>query len=277
MIWRMLGLALPIGILMLLFCGGAIAYGQSVKQAVLAYVREEPDHGADIHLYDITHGLDVPLLVRPGSDYFPTWSPDGNELAFIADEQNGVLYVIDVDGSDLRALPTADTRPVSEIYGIMEPGWTSNGEKLVMVRERPPSSGAHRYLFYLIDPQTGEIDPVSDEDAYVQEYLASFRLPELPSPDGLYLLRPLFTESGNGLFILNVHTREDRLLHQLQPSEQYRGGSFSWSDDGAYVAFTVDQSARGGSRAVSYILNIQSQGLREIGSGSVNHSLAWRP
>src|SRR5437899_1108797 len=47
----------------------------------------------------------------------PTWSPDGKRIAFA---RNGLLYVINVDGSALTALPTAPD-------GARYPAWSPDG------------------------------------------------------------------------------------------------------------------------------------------------------
>lgn len=265
-------------IALFIFCGVAMAYGQSTGEPILAYVQESADRGADIYLFDLKSGFDLPLVDRPERDYFPTWSPDGNHLAFISDENGeGVLYVIGSDGSNMRALTSPDPSLVSEVYGVMEPGWTSSGDQLVLVQERPPSVGARRHLYFLIDPDTGETQQITDEDQAVQEYLAGFRLPNIPSPNGEYILRLATNHLASGLFILDSERQTSKLIHSLAPSDLYRSGSFSWSLDSQYVAFTVDQSASGGSRGVMFIVNVKTDKIRTVGSGLINHSPAWRP
>jgi TolB protein len=55
------------------------------------------------------------LLTNHGSDAFPTWSPDGQTIAFSREEGGNVdIYTVNTDGSNLRHLTTApghDTLP----------------------------------------------------------------------------------------------------------------------------------------------------------------------
>jgi TolB protein len=56
------------------------------------------------------------------SDDSPTWSPDGTRLIFT---RNGVLHVINADGTGLTALPNDD--------GASSPDWSPDGTRVVYV------------------------------------------------------------------------------------------------------------------------------------------------
>ena len=55
------------------------------------------------------------LTNNPADDYFPSWSPDGERIAFVSDKgRNFEIYVMDADGRNPRNLtknPAMDNAP----------------------------------------------------------------------------------------------------------------------------------------------------------------------
>ena len=77
-------------------------------------------------------GQSLPRLLKTENDnrsslVFPTWSPDGREIAFLLLDRtaSGVLMIMDADGSDARPL-LADNRRV----GSSPPVWSPDGSTL---------------------------------------------------------------------------------------------------------------------------------------------------
>jgi Tol biopolymer transport system component len=65
------------------------------------------------------------LSTHAGQDQYPTWSPDGREIAFQSFGMKGT-FVVDVKGGDLRPLPAAGGAVVE---------WSPDGKTLVFQRE----------------------------------------------------------------------------------------------------------------------------------------------
>ncbi len=75
----------------------------------LAFVTDpqprSPIQQGDILLLDVDYGLHVNLTRWPGTDIFPAWSPNGQQLAFYSQRnQRTDLYLMNADGSDLHRL-----------------------------------------------------------------------------------------------------------------------------------------------------------------------------
>jgi TolB protein len=63
----------------------------------------------DIYLLDVESGKSHPLLTDGiTGNIHPTWSPDGKQIAFVSIRSGAPeLWVVNVDGSDLRQLTSA--------------------------------------------------------------------------------------------------------------------------------------------------------------------------
>ena len=58
------------------------------------------------------------LTDDPGLDEYPTWSPDGQWIAFYSDRDGDLdIYIVRPDGSDLRQLTDND-------YNDLYPSWS---------------------------------------------------------------------------------------------------------------------------------------------------------
>lgn len=80
------------------------------------------------------------LTDHPAQDISPSWSPDGNRIAFIsnrdmAQENKQGIYLVGSDGSNLRLL-------VSEFLFLSPPAWSPGGGKIAFASFGNGSSGA---------------------------------------------------------------------------------------------------------------------------------------
>jgi TolB protein len=119
-------------------------------------------HGSDVHVLDLNDGRIHPLTHEPRGGTYPTWSPDGQRLAF-ASRRSGrsELFLMNTDGTDASVA-------VSTFTGsAVAPRWSPNGDRLVFVRAEdedaetmpgaPPPGGA----IYVVDLETGELTRIS--------------------------------------------------------------------------------------------------------------------
>ena len=73
----------------------------------------------------------VQLTQRPGEDFWPVWSPDGQWIAFQSDREGKMdIWIMKADGSDKRNL-TGRSDAVNE-----SPSWTPKGNQIVFCSDR---------------------------------------------------------------------------------------------------------------------------------------------
>ena len=161
----------------------------------------------------------VPLTSYPGSELYPSFSPDGNQVAFAWDgekQDNSDIYVKLVGaGSPLRLT----TDPAQDRY----PAWSPDGRQIAFVREQ-----ASQASIYLISPLGGS-----------ERKLADFRPTELPliswSPDGKWLaVAELEPQGASGIFLIPVERGERRRLTSNPVSLDHCP---AFSPDGRFLAY----------------------------------------
>ncbi len=96
--------------------------GSSVEVAV---DRSSVGGQIDIYLVDVDSGLQTQLTETPGDDGSLEWSPDGELIAFQADQEFG-LVVMRTDGTDRTLL----TRVSDKGFGI---AWSPDSKRIAFV------------------------------------------------------------------------------------------------------------------------------------------------
>lgn len=202
--------------LLIILCGMVVTSAWTVGRVLpdpvqMAYMTQHGIHPTtginwDIFLRDDTRNLDVALTRDPANDRYPAWSPDGSQLAFHSDRAGyWDIYVMDVDGGNLRKLTTHNP-----------------AESLVDFPEYDPSETAQPF------------DPT--EQVYSSTGIAMAAW----SPDGNAIA---FHADFNGawdLFIVNLEGDLQQRLTKLPMDDVL----LSWSPDGKTVAFSSQRNGR---------------------------------
>jgi eukaryotic-like serine/threonine-protein kinase len=132
----------------------------------------------DIWVFDLVHGSKTRLTFDPASHHLPSWSQDGQRVAFIS--QTGTyrssLHARLANGGGQDELLLAPDDPAA---GLFWPQWSPDGHYLVYQQQAGPTGGSiwavpisgDRKPFLIVKPESP------------QATIASYRL----SPDGRWL------------------------------------------------------------------------------------------
>jgi eukaryotic-like serine/threonine-protein kinase len=193
-----------------------------------------------IYIYDLGLQSVVPITKLPDGACQPTWSPDGLRLAFVSpchvspigrplDISEGPLrdtslYVVNADGSNLVALPTAPG-------GDSEPAWSPDGQRLAFTSLRDG-----RPLIYVLDMMDQSVrrltEPSTDFDEARQPAWSPFgnQIAFTKKRVGSYQIWSV-TDAGQG---------EQPIT---RGGQQFWDYSPVWSPDGQTVYFTERNAA----------------------------------
>ena len=87
----------------------------------------------EIYVMDANGDNQQRLTENRKNDWFPSWSPDGERIAFAADRkgdfENFEIYVMDADGGNQQKLTE------NRVYD-WSPSWSPDGERIVFMSER---------------------------------------------------------------------------------------------------------------------------------------------
>jgi Tol biopolymer transport system component/DNA-binding winged helix-turn-helix (wHTH) protein len=196
----------------------------------------------------------VPLTSYPGAEQFPSFSPDGNEVAFA---WTGGEYGLDFDlyrkqvGSEKAVrLTTTHARTA------LAPAWSPDGRYIAYIRVGADYSG-----LYLVPALGGPERKLSDVpgDVYDDPFLSW-------SPDSKWLAFPSLDNSrssavpaGTRIFLLNIETLERRILAYPSSCIYALGPAFSPAGD-QIASYCADDLDVGGI----YIQSVQGVVVRKF-------------
>jgi TolB protein len=167
-------------------------------------------------------------------NFRPAWSPDGSEIAFLSNREDGFkLYVMKADGSDTRVVSQQLSDSVEPF--VSYPAWSPDGQQLLIPGEfTAPGSRDRLSGFYRVAAQAAQPPQQVGVDALIAQFPAW-------SPDGSQIV---FSSSATGapdIYTIRPDGSQvqqltnDLVNHEIQPA---------WSPDGRYIAF-LSKTAEG--------------------------------
>ena len=151
----------------------------------------------------------------------PSWSPDGNWLAFRVQDGNGgdEIYAIRRDGSQLTNVTAAENLPADGAPYALS-GWINNHAVL-----HSRSNGT----IYLFRPEDGSVKPLFDTPLAKSDLV-------VPSPDGYFLA---YTDAEEQKIALKLLTPDGNTARELAVFRNTSLYPIVWSPDGTSLAFAA--------------------------------------
>jgi Tol biopolymer transport system component len=252
--WVMLGLA---GLVSLLLVVGTLRLLGQPTPTLAGRIAFESDVGngnLEIYVMNANGSRRTRLTNNSASDYNPSWSPDGQHIAFVSDRNgNYEIYVMNADGSGLTRLMDNLSRGWKPSFW----SWSPDGRRIAFYSRHDGNdeiyvmnadgSGAICLTNNLADDRSPSWSPDGRRIAFASNRDGNWEI---------YIMNA----DGNGVTRLTNNSADDRLP--------------SWSPDGRRIAFA---SNRDGNWEI-YIMNADGNGVTRLTNNSADDQLpSWSP
>ncbi len=156
-------------------------------------------------------------------DYFPTWSPDGAQIAFYTHltDFDWVIQVMDADGSNLRQL--TDNHACDGA-----PYWSPDGGRIAFTSA--PDCDPNNREIVVMDADGSDQRQLTNNDA--DDYLSAW------SPDGQQIAFTSDRDGNDEIYVMNADGSDPRRLTD-SPGHDHMP---AWAPDGERIAFVSDRT-----------------------------------
>ena len=214
------------------------------------------DGNPEIYVMDGDGGNQTRLTDDPAYDTDPTWSPDGNRIAFVStrDGGNDHIYVMDFDGRNLVKL--------TEELANRDPTWSPDGAKIAFTRKKEG-----HWQIYVMDADGLNQTEVTKTGILGWNYDPSW------SRNGQRIAFVSNRDGVSEIYVMDVHGNNQERLTLDRVNEKR---SPTWSPDGqriAYCALHVQSTFQ------IYTVDADGSGRIKILTRNRQHktSPAWSP
>jgi dipeptidyl aminopeptidase/acylaminoacyl peptidase len=189
----------------------------------LVFSREMGAGNADIFIVDLATGIETQLTNTSANEDYPSWSPDGNRIAFNTDRDgNYEIYVMNADGSN-------PSRLTDNADGDYIPSWSPDGSQIVFSSNRDGEME-----IYLMDTDGTNQRRLTKND--FRDSQATF------SPDGSQIAFYSFRQNYAAIFLIDSDGSNET---RLTDDSVFVEGAPVWSPDGSEILFRVGDLREG--------------------------------
>ena len=235
-----------------------VVFGLGDPGAIAFTTESITERGIDFDVWVMNaRGTNVRKLTNHSAiDGFPSFSPDGERIAFVSsrDDWRYAIYIMDADGNIMERLPSY---PCHKYIFTLGPRWSPDGTQFAILSIRNGNSEV-----YIIDTDGSNEKNLSNnpwEDTHPSW-----------SPDGTQIA---FSSDRDGNGEIYVIDSDGSNLKRLTSNTSWNG-SPAWSPDGKKIAFT---SNRDGNSEV-YVMNSDgSNQMNLTGNSATDAGPIWSP
>lgn len=231
----------------------------------------------DIFLLDVNRTLDARLTFDATTDNQPSWSPDGQRLAYVASTDTAIdIRIRDMASHQTQGTWSSLDAIIDQVHANLAKAGCTLSERDILFVNAQPRWMNERNLILNPDDGRGTTDVQMVYDAVTQEAQAIIdghpvlTFDPLSSPLGTAYLM-VYPQRENVEVWVTDHNRAHPRSLSNHPA---RDGDPAWSSEGEWIAFT---SNRDGNMEL-YIVRADGSGLRRVTFRPGSDRMpVWRP
>ncbi len=187
--------------------------GRKVAFVVTSYNLKKGTSNSDIYLMNLDGSKQIRMTNNAAHDYHPRWSPDGQNILFVSDREEGAqAWILPVNGGEPYRITDFST-------GVQSPEWVGGENKIIFASSVFPECGANSDCNERINK--------SMEEGPLQAHMA----------DHLLFRHWTFYKDGHRTHLI-LFDRTNKTYRDVTPGDYDfppLWGTFSVSPDGRYV------------------------------------------